>query len=179
MKKKKLFVLTCLLFTIISGFGQKNKNAKIITEKGISYDKTIYELSPFGRNSFILTLKKQHSLTPAPGGEIPQSTLTDERKEFEKAFPSMTKNVDVELSDISGYSTKIEKEAKTLGKVVTGYRLIFLKHINPPTIRGVLRHDYVGKVSVAIVAIVDGREFITDQNPPRDLGTICPPDNCP
>ncbi len=98
---------------------------------------------------------------------------------FKTQYPHTTYAVNFLPEDIGGFANIVDKAATYDHRTVDSFRIKFIVYNQVPTIRGVQRQDYMGKVSVALFAMSNGMEYTVSTMPgadlrPRNLGTICP-----
>lgn len=129
-------------------------------------------------------LDKDNNFVYVQAKERPDPTnpaqLVDDARKFRNEHPDLTFAVNLTKRDIIDYSNVVSEAAIADGRRIDSFRIKFIKYTNPPTIRGTVRNDYKDKVSVALVAMSGGTEYVQCINNtsldirPRNLGTICP-----
>jgi hypothetical protein len=106
--------------------------------------------------------------------------LDEDARKFQSEHPGFTFAVNLTNRDVINYSNIVSEAARADGRTIDSFRIKFIKYTNAPRIRGTVRNDYKNKVSVALVAMSAGSEYVECvansllDIRPRNLGTICP-----
>jgi hypothetical protein len=112
------------------------------------------------------------------GGPVDPVVVEREHQAYRTAHGNATNAVNFTLFDIGGFYNNVIEAAKVDGVTVDSFRIKFLVYDTAPLINGHYRPDYIGRESVALVAMSGGREYTTTSSAydirPRNLGTLCP-----
>ncbi len=200
MKKLLLLnILICsatLFITVIAynGCGENKKNYRKLLVKDstltklikqdidegvINLDTSLFKLTMSSDSFFIFNL---FSSRPHPEPIADFIASRENYETTETAFASKIKHVNLTIEDIVEYGSKAQSEANNSipRKTITGFRLILIKYKSAPIIPAInpltTTDSYKNKITIALVALADNKEFITTTLLPRNLGTICPTD---